>query len=425
MSILDFGIVAKIDFTEIRSPFVKAAIVVSVIALILIAAGTWLFFRITDPMLRRISESEERFRSISMLAQDAVIVMDSEGSISFWNEAAEQMFGYRAEEAVGEALVDLVIPERYRAAHSNALQHFKNTGQGPIISKTMESEAVRRNGTEFPVEISITAVQLEAAWNAVGMIRDITSRKEAEDQARQHEAELAHMARVSTIGEMATTLAHELNQPLTVISSYAEGAARRFRNRKETDPGFLLEALEKNAAAARRAAEIIRGVRSFVRKQDVEWDRVDINEVVSDAVKLVAAEARRRRVTMTLEKTPEYVSVVGDSTQLEQVTINLIRNAFDAMEDVDENGRIIVLRTSVNGSHEVELTVRDSGTGLPPDIAPRVLEPFVTTKQHGLGMGLSICRTLVEAHGGRLWTTANPDRGTTFHISLPVSNEEH
>lgn len=425
VSILNFGIVAKIDLAEIRNPFIKAAMVVTIIALTLIAAGTWLFFRITNPMLKRISESEERFRSISTVAQDAIIVMDSEGLISFWNKAAEELFGYRTEEAVGQMLANLLIPERYRTDHANALKHFKNTGQGQMINKTIETEAVKQNGTEFPVELSVTAVQLDRSWSAVGIIRDISARKEAEDQARQHEAELAHLARLSTLGEMATTLAHELNQPLMVISTYAGGAARRLRNRETTDTGMLLEALEKIAAAAKRAADIIRSVRSFVRKKDAEWNRIDINKVVTEAIKLTAAEARRKQVRITMETTRKNASVMGNPTQLEQVTINLIRNAFDAMEEVDEKERSLFIQIAVNSHNDIELRVRDSGIGLTPEIAPRILEPFVTTKRNGLGMGLSICRTIVEAHGGRIWTSANPDRGTTFHVSLPVSKEKH
>ena len=424
VSILNYGAVAKIDLAEIRNPFIKAAMVVTVIALTLIAAGTWLFFRITNPMLRRISESEERFRSISTVAQDAIIVMDSKGMISFWNQAAEELFGYRTEEAVGQTLGNILIPERYRTAHANALEHFKNTGQGLMINKTIETEAVKRDGVEFPIELSVTAVQLDRNWNAVGIIRDISTRKEAEDQARQHEAELAQMARFSSLGEMATTLAHELNQPLMVISTYAGGAARRLQTKEATDSGMLLEVLEKIAAAAERAADIIRGVRSFVRKKDAEWNRVDLNHVVSEAVKLTAAEARRRQVKIIVEKTTKDAPVMGNHTQLEQVTINLIRNAFDAMEAADEKERILVLQTAVSDRNNVELNVRDTGPGLAPEIAPHILEPFVTTKQNGLGMGLSICRTIVEAHGGHIRASANPDRGTTFHVSLPVSNRK-
>ncbi len=369
-------------------------------------------------MLRRLSESEERFRSISTAAQDAIIVMDSEGLISFWNKAAERMFGYRTEQAVGQTLGTVVIPKRFRASHANALEHFKDTGQGPILNKLIETEAGKRDGTEFPVELSVTAVQLDRRWHAVGIIRDISARKNAEDQVRQHEAQLTHMARLSTLGEMATTLAHELSQPLTVISTYAGGAARRLRNNEATDPGVLLEAMEKSVAAAHRAAEIIRGVRRFIRKQDAEWNRVDINTVVTEAVKLTAAEASRRRIEMTTEKTRDGAFVMGDPIQLQQVTINLIRNAFDAMEEeVDENARMLMLRTAVNDRHEVELTVRDTGAGLAPEIAPRILDPFVTTKRNGLGMGLSICRTIVEAHGGRLWATVNSDRGTTLRAA--------
>ena len=425
VNILNFGAVAKIDMAEVRHPFIKAAVVVTIIALALIAAGTWLFFRITDPMLKRITESEERFRSITTVAQDAIIVMDSEGLISFWNKAAEEMFGYQTKEALGQTLGEMLIPARNRTAHTNGLEHFKNTGEGPMINKTIETEAVRRNGAEFPVELSITAVQLDRSWSAVGIVRDISARKEAEDQARQHEAELAHMARLSTLGEMATTLAHELNQPLMVISTYAGGAARRLRNIENNDCGMLLEALEKITDAAKRAAEIIRGVRRFVRKQDTKWKRIDINKVVTEAIKLTAAEARRRRMKITIENTHNNFFVMGNPTQLEQVTINLIRNAFDAMEEIDENERTLVIQTDLSDRNRVELRVRDTGTGLAPDIAPQILEPFVTTKQNGLGMGLSICRTIVDAHGGHLWTSANPDRGTTFHVSLPVSSKKH
>jgi PAS domain S-box-containing protein len=171
---LDLGIVAKIDLAEIREPFLRAGTIVGGTALLLIAAGVLVFFRVSKPMLQRIGDSEERFRSISQTAPDAIIMMDSEGKASFWNNAAERIFGYKGSEARGQALTDLIIPERQQRRHTAGIDNFLRTGQGLLVNKTVEVQAERKDGTEFPVEISVSGVRLGGKWNAVGTMVSFT-----------------------------------------------------------------------------------------------------------------------------------------------------------------------------------------------------------------------------------------------------------
>jgi PAS domain S-box-containing protein len=210
VAILNLGIVAKLDLAEIRAPFLRAGSIVGGAALVLIAVGTFLFFRVSNPMIRRIAVSEERFRSISTLAQDAIIMMDSNDKVSFWNKSAERTFGYHSGDATGQALVDLITPKGYREHYEACIDSFRQTGRGPLMNSLVELEAVRKAGTAFPVEVSVSSVQLGGKCNTVWMIRDITARKEKD-------AQLLQAQKMELVGQLTGGIAHDFNNLLTII----------------------------------------------------------------------------------------------------------------------------------------------------------------------------------------------------------------
>jgi signal transduction histidine kinase len=251
--------------------------------------------------------------------------------------------------------------------------------------------------------------------------REAFERKRAEDQARQHEAALAHVARVSMMGEMAAQMAHELNQPLAAIVSYARGCTRRMQSGAER-PAEILDVLDQISAQAVRASEILKRLRAFVRKGEPRRERVQLNDLVRNALRFAEVEAKDYGVTVRFEPTPTVPPVKADAIQLEQVVLNLVRNGFEAMRKADGSNRTLEVRTAIDKGGWVRCAVRDTGVGIPADIADTLFEPFATTKPDGLGMGLSISRSIIESHGGRLWATPNAETGTTFQFTLPIVN---
>lgn len=257
----------------------------------------------------------------------------------------------------------------------------------------------------------------------IGSALDITERKEAEEALQRHRDELAHLSRLTVMGEMATSLAHELNQPLTAIMNYAEGGVLRLRQEFKGHSDFLC-VLREIAALATQAANILRSVRNFVRKQQERWQSVDANAVVEAALSLIADQIRNNRIRLNVVLAPDLPRVRGRYIQLEQVVLNLILNAIEATAGVTDRQRAIDIQTAVNPASEVEVRVLDNGVGLAPEITHQVFEPFFTTKVRGLGMGLPICRTIVEVHHGRIWSSPAEDHGTCFGIAIPAESRE-
>ena len=362
--------------------------------------------------------SEERTRLVIDTALDAVVTMTDGGIIVGWNAQAEQTFGWTREEVSGKSVSETIVPPRFRSTFQDRLRDFVTTGASKVLDGRIEVSALHRKGHELPVELEIAAVRTDRSLVFSAFIRDLTERRRAEDLARRHQADLAHAWRVSTMGEMATTIAHELNTPLTTIVNYANGAVRRMRSRT-ADSSEILEALEAVAAQAERAARIIKTIREFVRKDDARRGDVDVNDIVRDVASLAAPETLASQTTLRLDLAAEMPKVNVDIIQIEQVLLNLVRNALDAMSDLPPPARSLVIRTSCGTADEVMVTVRDSGRGIPEELAERVFNSFYTTKPKGLGVGLSISRSIVAAHGGRLWIDSNGGPGASFTFSLP------
>ncbi len=492
-----------------------------------------------------LRESEERFRTVVDASKDAMIAIDHEGLVTLFNPAAEEMFGRKNEEIVGQSL-DVLMPEEYRERHRQYVKGFFTPGESRgAIGEILELPALRRDGTVFPVELLLSAGRRAFEPFVLAMIRDITERKRAEEElrkfktisdrasygtaiadleghvlyvnrafaamhgyepqeliskhlsvfhteaqmpwvdqlnqllaqegsynaeevwhrhrdgsvfptlmnaavipdeagapmflsatvlditeqkqveelARKRQAELTRVSRLSTMGAMAAGLAHELNQPLAAIANYAKGSTRRIRSGTATLDD-LVDPIEHIATQAARAGDIVRRTREFVSRQEPHRVPLDLNTLIREVAELVEYEARAREVRIRLDLSASLPRVTADRIQIQQVVVNLLLNAMDALSEAGMPRRAVSVHTVPRVPGEVEVAVRDNGPGIPPDVAERIFEPFFTTRAHGMGLGLAICRSIIADHGGRLWATPNPDSGTTFRFTLPRQTKD-
>ena len=372
-----------------------------------------------------LRSSEEKDRMILEVANDAVISMDERGFILFANPATSRIFGYDPAEIVGRPMT-ILMPEMMRKLHENGLKRYLATGMRHLNWQGVEVTAQRKDGREFPVEVSFGELTSDGHKIFTGFIRDISERKEAEDKLRAKEldlqmthAELARISRLTTMGELAASIAHEVNQPLTAVTSNASACRRLLANRK-LEPEVLRRALDEIIEDGTRASAVITRIRAFLKKKPTEMNEVDMNEVIHETATLAGRELLENRVRIECHLTQPLPAVLADRVQMQQVLLNLIMNAIEAMMGVDDQPRFLHVESRVDESGDVLVAVRDFGIGLGPE-PNRVFTPFYTTKEHGMGMGLSISRSLVEGHGGRLWAAPNSPRGSVFSLTLPVA----
>ena len=366
---------------------------------------------------RRTNAAEE-LQALLDAAVDAIIVIDSGGQIEKFNQAAEQMFGFSAAEILGRN-VALLMPEPDRSAHDTYLRRYKLTGEARIIGIGRDVQAQRRDGTVFPASLAVGRVAGPEPVRFVGFIRDISSRVAAERAAAQAQERLTHVARLSTLGEMAAGLAHEINQPLAAITTYAQACQRQLDKGEAQDAADIRDALVEIGRQALRASEVIRRLRSLVAKREFRREPLRCNRLLEDVVLLARPDLRANDVRLRLEVAPGIPDVMADPVQLQQVLINLLRNAIDATLQSGDARREITLRALCTPG-AVEISVHDHGPGLEPDVLSKVFNPFFTTKPHGTGLGLAISRTIVQAHGGTLAHREEPSGGACFYFTLPT-----
>lgn len=345
---------------------------------------------------------------------------DLDGRLTYVNAAFCHMTGFTAEELLGlKAPMPYWDPERLAQTFELHRQILSN---GSATEGT-EVRLRRKNGETLDVLVFeaplIDARGQHAGW--MGSVLDITEQKRAREQARQQEERLQQSSRLITMGEMASTLAHELNQPLAAIASYNSGCMNRLQDEQPIDRGELLDIHERIARQARRAGEIIRRVHDFVRRSEPKRAPLDLNAVVRDAVGLIEADARKRQMQLRVDLAAALPQVEADAVMIEQIVVNLVRNAMDAMRDTPAAARIIEVRSAHEGRFAT-VSVADRGTGIPDEIAARLFEPFFTTKSEGMGMGLNICRSIAELHHGRLGFEVRAGGGTIFTLSLPLDS---
>jgi two-component system sensor kinase FixL len=366
-------------------------------------------------------ESELRLRSILDTVPDAIVVIDARGTIQSFSPAAERLFGYDTAEVVGRN-VNILMPTPYREAHDRYLSRYLRTGERRIIGIGRVIVGLRRSGDTFPMELQLGEFVFAGSRFFTGFVRDLTERQEAERRIQDLQAELLHASRLSVMGQMASTMAHELNQPLTAVTNYLE-AGRQLLSTAAGGSERVGEMMEKAIAQAQRAGEVIRQLRRFVSKGETERRIESLNQLVEEALAVALVGARQRGVLTSLELDQTLPPVLVDHVQIQQVVLNLVRNAVEAMEQVERRELVIGTR-EIPDQEMAEVTVADSGPGIAPELADRLFQPFVTTKATGMGLGLSICREIVEAHHGRLTAAPGSSGGTVFRVTLPIARRE-
>ena len=363
-------------------------------------------------------QAEEQFRLVVEASPSALIMVNTEGSITLVNTQAEAIFGYTRQELIGRQ-IETLVPERFRSHH----MEYRHGYFGDACARPMGAErelfGLRKDGTEVPIEIGLNPIHAAEGLLVLASIIDISERKQAELEAAHRRNEMAHLSRVTTLGELSGSLAHELNRPLGAILSNAQAAQRMLAN-GGVDVAEFREILNDIVSEDKHAAEVIRRLRLWLQKGEVQHHSLRINKVVRDVLKLIRTDLISQNVSVDTELARNLPTVTGDPVQLQQVLVNLMVNACDAMADCDARERRLRIRTGLeNGDGPVIVSVNDRGGGIQVKEVEQMFEPFFTTKPEGMGLGLSVCRTIITAHRGKLWATNNPDRGATFHFSLP------
>jgi two-component system sensor kinase FixL len=357
-------------------------------------------------------------------AVDAIIVIDQHGRIAIFNKAAEEIFGYVASEILGEN-VSKLMPEPDRSAHNQYLNKYNTSGKPKIIGIGREVVGLHKDGTNFPVHLSVGEVAGTKVSQFIGIIRDMSENHRLEREVREMQSELAHATRLSELGEMAAGIAHEINQPLTAISTYANACHRMLAN-EQSDAAELLNTLHLITDQAQRAGEVVRRLRTFTKKRMGHRQLLEINTIIDDTIRLVEPDIRVRNFIMRKRLTPTLPEVFADNIQIQQVILNLIRNAMDAMESASSGENTVTIETNLGDDNCVRVSVSDQGIGVTEDNAEKIFDPFFTTKNTGTGIGLSISRSIIAAHGGVIDYSPNQEGGVTFYFTLPagIENED-
>ena len=361
--------------------------------------------------------AETHLRSILATVPDAMVVIDERGLILSFSSAAERMFGFTEAEVLGEN-VSTLMPSPDRERHDRYLGSYMETGERKIIGVGRVTTARHRDGYTFPIELAVGEAQAGGRRIFTGFIRDLTERQHAEMRLQDLQAELAHVGRVSEVGTLASALAHELNQPLAAIANYCEAARDLLATPPEGDTIDLLrEALDEAAKQSIRAGQIVRRLRDFITYGQTDRKVEHLPRLIAEANALGLVGSREYGIEVDIDVGPAAQSVLVDRIQIQQVLLNLIRNAIDAM--LDSRLKQLAISTAPDGDGMVRISVADTGKGIGEEVARQLFQPFVTSKEHGMGIGLSICRTIIEAHGGRIWFEPGPTGGTVFHFTVP------
>lgn len=362
-----------------------------------------------------LREREAHLQSVLDTVPDAMVVIDPRGIIHSFSATAERLFGYAASEAVGQN-VSMLMPEPYRTQHDGYLDRYMATGERRIIGMGRVVVGRRKDGATFPMELSVGEMRSGERRFFTGFLRDLSERQAAQQRLQDLQAELIFMSRFTALGEMASTLAHELNQPLTAVASYLNGAGRLLQSGGADAAAMARNAIENAAAQALRAGQIIKRLREFVARGESERQVEDLQKLIEEASALALVGAKESGVRVNFAFDPGARFVLADKIQIQQVLLNLIRNAVEAMQEVVH--RELMISTRVVDEQTLEVAVADTGPGLAPEVAAKLFQPFVTTKSSGMGVGLSISRTIIEAHGGQLSAEPNPGGGTLFRLTL-------
>jgi two-component system sensor kinase FixL len=368
-----------------------------------------------------VRRREDHLRSILATVPDAMVVMDEQGIVSSFSTAAEHIFGYTAAEVIG-CNVRMLMPPADERRHDAYLRTYRETGIKHIMGDVRLQKAVRKNGEAFPIELAVGEASIAGERIFTGFIRDLTNRHQTERRVAELQSELIHVSRLSAMGTMASTLAHEINQPLTAIANYLETMRAMIGDDADGALAEMAEPLELSAAQSLRAGTIVRRLRSFVDGGDTGFQVERLDALVEEATSLGLLGAHEAGIKVTMTIAAGHDRVMVDRIQIQQVLVNLIRNAIQSMSA--SACKELIIQTAPDRAGWVRVTVADTGSGIAPDVRDRLFEAFATTKEDGMGLGLSICRTIVEAHGGRIWAEPAEAGGTAFHFCVPLAEAD-
>src|SRR5258705_264154 len=369
-----------------------------------------------------LRETAARLRTLTETAVDGVILIDARGVVLMFNPACEKLFGYSAEEVIGEN-VKMLMPQPYRHEHDRYITNYRDTRDPKIIGSGREVIGLRKDGSTFPMDLSVGEARQDGESIFVGIIRDLTSRKRTEAELEQARAELVRVARVLTLGELTAAIAHEVNQPLTGLVS-SGNACLRWLAGDVPNLKAARESVERMISAGSRAGEGIRRIRALVGKAPPLQDRLNINDAITKVIALIRVQSQRNRISLRTKLSTDVPLVLGDRIQLQQVILNLILNAMEAMSDVSPQLGELLVSSTKDGPNGALVSVQDSGTGLDGTALDQLFEAFYTTKAHGMGIVLAVSRTIIQAHGGGWWAAPNVPRGAIFQFTLPADCEE-
>jgi two-component system, LuxR family, sensor kinase FixL len=400
---------------SVMATWVLAVFILRAVTILLLVADK---FRQTQ--LENVkNEQSARLESIVSTSPDAIVSITEKGIVETFSLSAQRLFGYSESEVIGQN-IKMLMPEYYRERHDGYLERYRETGERRIIGIGRLVSGQRKDGSTFPMELSVGEALSSSGRSFIGFIRDVTERQETELRMHELQDELIHVSRVSAMGELASALAHELNQPLTAIKNYSQAGKMMFESKSRHDelPSILAKVIDQ----AERAGQIIRKLRAFVSAKQLEVQAEDVDQIIEEACALALIGAREEGIRNQIERNDRTTPrVMVDRVQIQQVLVNLIRNAVDAMRG-SEN-RELRIRTTF-ADHMVQIAVIDTGHGVSEGAKANLFKPFITTKTHGMGVGLSISRTIAEAHGGKLHYDANPIGGAIFTLTLPVLEQD-
>ena len=370
---------------------------------------------------RDTAAREAHLKSILDTVPDAMIVIDERGIMQSFSAAAERLFGYSATEAIGKN-IKMMMPSPYRDNHDAYMDRYLRTGERHIIGIGRVVVGERKGGSTFPMELAVGEMRSGEKRYFTGFIRDLTERQKTEARLQELQSELVHISRLTAMGEMASTLAHELNQPLSAIANYMKGSRRLLEQSTDERSEMIRQAMDSAAEQAMRAGQIIRRLRNFVARGESERRVESVSKLVEEASALALVGIKDQGIQVRFQLSRSNDLALVDKVQIQQVLLNLIRNAIEAMQDSSRCDLLISTAPAEDGM--LMISVADTGPGIAPEVCSQLFQPFVTTKRHGMGVGLSISRTIIEAHGGRIWIEPNPGGGTIFRFTVRTVTEE-